>query len=214
VIAPSSSSVEQQFAIVVHAPLPFLLVCVVVAGVIWWAVNWRYEAKIDRLTEERDRYKTLHGRDRAVEKLTPHPTPKPSDTGARLGFSTVLGVNDDGTLQISNHGENRPLALINILKLMNSLVQKTSIKSKDLTQGFLGKSVIVTGNIIEVSELMDKVSVSIGLDGGRSQDSYMLFDDDRERLLRLDRNQVITVRGTIKSIDAKSLQLIECYLIQ
>jgi hypothetical protein len=46
-------SVGDQFALLFAAPIPFFLtvggICVVLAGIIWKAMEWRYQGVIDRL---------------------------------------------------------------------------------------------------------------------------------------------------------------------
>ena len=61
---PDWDKILAQVAIVTSAPAPFIVALLIVAGFIWWAIDWKYsavlthrDAEISRLKGERDDYK-------------------------------------------------------------------------------------------------------------------------------------------------------------
>lgn len=212
---PDPTAAETQWSAITHSPLPFILVCAVIAVIIWRAMSWRYESQIEKLRVDRDHYRDLHERDvkaatsAPIPKLEQYATKPKSEAEAKEAAEEEISEASPSTVH-TDRLRSGEFANNEILSLVKSLEGRTDYQVQIMTKNRVGHHVSVAGTIIEVSTILNKVSVSISLEEKWGRDCYMVFNSDFERLKLLNRGELIMVSGKIDAINRYGVTLIEC----
>jgi hypothetical protein len=201
--------VEQQFASVFAAPIPFIIACFVAVGFIWFMFSWSFSARIDRhkatiegLKEERDRLKA-----KLDEKLSPSaPITQASTESGKPSIQPPTGLQREiegpPVISTRTHAD----------RLMAGTEGLTNVKARDVIRNAIGQPLTVSGEVFQVTDNMGKVTVTITLDPEQRRSAWMVFDDDLDRIRRLGRRERITVTGIVREISSDEIQMSDCSL--
>ena len=214
------SDIVQQIIFIGKVPAPFLIMSVILAGIIWRLLKWRYEGIIEGLEHR------VKLRDDTINRYEAGGVPPSGSAAVKVVRSNLTHASQSNVKTCSNdtmdifapRGRHFVAPSVKPEDLRQIYRVSTSIQADRQAIIYLGKWMEVEGKVHSVYghtqnrvrlRLLDRDSDAIGLCG-----LWLTFCGDRDILETLKIGDSVTAIGKLDSLSEFDLNLEECELIK
>jgi hypothetical protein len=131
----------------------------------------------------------------------------------RTVSAQVPSAQPDLTLFSTQRNEPDPGEGITPAKLFAMCAGKTEAQCDYAAADYVGTSIKVSGQIVAISRLLDKTSVTIWIGEGMRNSAFLVFNEGHARLLVMHKGETLSAEGRITKISDCEIQLQDCRLV-
>jgi hypothetical protein len=199
------SSIGHQFAVILQAPVPFIVAVLIATFAIWKVLSWRYDTIIEHLREQ-----VAH-----LEKKLTGSGSKPSKR------ATAAAKQEPVLPALVNSGPRKPeprvflpdhVTFQSLIELRGGL---TGIQGDKITAPYKGKWMRVSGTVFGSGTSGEEAYINIHpvIPIARSPHIGLYFDADTDGIEAFANGDTITAIGKIAAIIGPGMVLRECELV-
>lgn len=191
-----AQTIADQFVTVWNAPVPFIGVCVALWFLLRWHIRGQFETRlanaestVEMLEKQIDRGQAKAAVTEQGQNVPPPPQLAPRD----------ISVSAD------DNGEQ-------VIRKYTALYKShTKLQAAEIMKKYYGDKLTITGKVNNVTLIHSKqVMLALEIKG---EISFCMFDKVTDRLKQLNKDDKITVSGTVSSIDGMGVEISDCELL-